>query len=350
MPVPFVFREEMTRYDFGRGHPFRAANVGDLRRLLEPHMVDGRLVEVGPEIADDGLLATVHDRAYIARVIDLEGTEGHLSPDTWVAQGTPAAARAVVGGAARAVDLALDGDRVVLCPGGFHHAGRDYGEGFCIFNDVAIAATRAFRHGAGRVMILDTDAHQGNGTMDIFYGTADVLFISIHQDPRTLYPGRGFVREIGSGDGEGFTVNIPMFPYAGDDLYLEAFNRIVGPVARQFDPDLIIRNGGSDPHFRDLLTTLGMTMAGLRSIGERTASLARSVGAPLVDLVISGYGSHAVPGWLQIWSGATGLDLTIPFEEGEPTLPPRVPEADVRDAVMRTLDDMKETLSPFWDL
>ncbi len=349
MPVPFVYNPGMANYDFGK-HPFRAANVSDLREYLQPHIDDGSIDVVASEPASDDLLLAVHSPDYIEKVLRLEKRSGHLSMDTWVAPGTPDAAKAVVGGAVKAVDLALGGEDVVLCTGGFHHAGVDYGEGFCIYNDVAVAADHALGSGARKVMIIDTDAHQGNGTMDIFYRSMDVLFLSLHQHPRTLYPGRGFAHETGDGDGTGFTVNIPMFPFSRDQDYEMAFERAVRPIVEQFDPDMMIRNGGADPHYRDQLTALGMSMTGFRWMGGAIREMAKGVDAPLVDLPISGYGDHAVPGWLQIWSGATGIDLTVPFDEGAYEGHPRFPGELVHEENEKMLDEVAENLKGRWDL
>jgi len=349
MSVPFVYNTGMANYDFGK-HPFRAANVSDLREYLQTHIDSKVIDEVSAEPATDDMLLSVHSPDYIEKVLRLEVNSGHLSMDTWVAPGTPDAAKAVVGGAVAAIDLALDGNEVVLCTGGFHHAGVDYGEGFCIYNDVAIAARHAGDSGAAKVMIIDTDAHQGNGTMDIFYRSCEVLFLSLHQHPRTLYPGRGFAHETGDGDGKGYTVNIPMFPFSRDPDYKVAFARVVAPVVEQFDPDLIIRNGGADPHFRDQLTALGMSMDGLRWMGGAIRKMANGVDAPLVDLPISGYGDHAVPGWLQIWSGATGTDLTIPYDEGQYEEHPRFPADLVKAENASILDEVVENLKGCWEL
>jgi len=344
-----MYHPGMANYDFGK-HPFRAANVSDLREYLQKHFTSKTIVEVPMEPATDEMLLSVHSSDYLQKVRRLEANSGHLSMDTWVAPGTPDAAKAVVGGAVAAVDLAMNGNEVVLCPGGFHHAGVDYGEGFCIYNDVAIAARHAVDSGAAKVMIIDTDAHQGNGTMDIFYRSKDVLFLSLHQHPRTLYPGRGFAHEIGDGDGKGYTVNVPMFPFSRDPDYRAAFERIVGPVVEQFGPDLVIRNGGADPHFRDELTALGMTMEGFRWMGGAIRSMARAVGAPLVDLPISGYGDHAVPGWLQLWSGATGTDLTVPYDEGQYEEHPRFPKELVSEENTGILEEVAENLEGYWKL
>ena len=187
--------------------------------------------------------------------------------------------------------------------GGLHHAGRGFGEGFCIFNDVAVAAAALLRDGMERIAVLDTDAHQGNGTMDIFYEDPRVLFVSIHQDPRTLYPGVGFITELGRGAGEGRTVNLPMPMLADGSLYDLAMREIVYPLLDEFRPQAIIRNGGSDPLYTDTLTNLGLDVEQLSGLIRDIARYARRGGIPLVDLFLSGYGPYVSEGWLAIVRG-----------------------------------------------
>jgi len=125
------------------------------------------------------------------------------------------------------------------------------------------------KHGLERVLILDTDAHAGNGTSEYFYSNPKILFIDVHQDPMTLYPGTGFASDIGSGEGRGFTINVPLPVDAGYDSYQLVFEEIIEPLTEEFKPQIIIRNGGSDPHFDDGLTQLGLPVRGFRMIGER---------------------------------------------------------------------------------
>jgi len=153
------------------------------------------------------------------------------------------AARLVIGQAKLAADLVQSGqfNMVVSLGGGLHHARRGYGEGFCLYNDVAFCATYLLEeYNLERILILDTDAHAGNGTSEYFYSSPQVLFIDLHQDPRTLYPGTGFAPDTGIGEGKGFTVNVPMPVYAGNDSYRLVFDEIVGPLAEEFKPQIII--------------------------------------------------------------------------------------------------------------
>jgi acetoin utilization protein AcuC len=159
------------------------------------------------------------------------------------------AARFVVGQAKMACDLIQTGiyKKVISIGGGLHHAKPSYGEGFCLYNDVAFCALHLMQqYELERILILDTDAHAGNGTCEYFYEDARVLFIDLHQNPMTLYPGTGFADQIGHGKGKGFSVNIPLPINAGYDSYQLIFESIVEPITWEFEPQIIIRNGGSD--------------------------------------------------------------------------------------------------------
>ncbi|GAI34039.1 unnamed protein product, partial [marine sediment metagenome] len=180
------------------------------------------------------------------------------------------AARLMIGQAKLAADLIQAGEyeNLVCIGGNMHHAKPSYGEGFCLYNDNAFVAKYLMsNYGLERILILDTDAHDGNGTCEYFYNDPRVLFIDLHQDPRTLYPGTGFAQQIGEGKGKGYTINIPMPLYAGYDSYRLVFDKVVQLITEEFKPQVIIRNGGSDPHFADGLTNLGLPIEGFRMIG-----------------------------------------------------------------------------------
>ena len=248
MSVPFYYHSDFSGYDFGANHPFRGERFAAFMQALESRFPEayGMLEIRTPSTSNEQTLELAHSHTYVQRVKALEKRRGFLSLDTQLLPGSVDAARLIVGASVAAAHAALE-NNLAIGFGGLHHAGPDYGEGFCIFNDVAIAASVMLGQGLERIMILDTDAHQGNGTMDIFYSDPRVLFISLHQDPRTLYPGRGFVGEIGNGAGAGYTVNIPMPPLSVGTLYDEAMREIVVPLIDEFNPDFIIRNGGSEP-------------------------------------------------------------------------------------------------------
>jgi len=259
------------------------------------------------------------------------------------------AARLVVGQAKAACRLVQDGTftKAVSIGGGLHHAKPSYGEGFCLYNDVAFCGRYLLQeYGLERVLILDTDAHAGNGTAEYFYEEPGVLFIDMHQNPMTLYPGTGFVDQLGSGVGKGFTVNLPLPVYAGYDAYRMVFDSIVRPLTEEFRPQIIIRNGGSDPHFDDGLTNLGLPVKGFRMIGENVREMADICGGRVIDLIASGYNETVLPyAWLALISGLAG----IPWETAEPG--PVPPQHAIDDTVVRTeelIREVKAKLGPYW--
>ncbi len=199
--------------------------------------------------------------------------EGLLDPETAVHPGTfdlaLLAAGAVLQGTRSAVRDGRPTVALVRPPG--HHAGPDYGGGFCYLNNVAIAAADQVAEGR-RVAILDYDAHHGNGTRDIFADSASVLYLSTHE--YGIYPGTGPAEDVGTGDGQGFTVNIPFSAGCGDASYLAAHDRIVEPIVEQFRPDLILVSLGIDAHYRDPLTSLVLSSPGYVELVTRSAALA----------------------------------------------------------------------------
>ena len=244
--------------------------------------------------------------------------------------GTPGkieeAARLIVGQAKMACDLVQSGQyqKVISIGGGMHHAKRRFGEGFCIYNDVAFAALYLIeKYQLERVMVLDTDAHAGNGTAEYFRANPKILFVDIHQDPRTIYPGTGLLPISEQMQGRGFTVNIPLPVHAGNASYLKAFDEIVLPLTKEFKPQIIIRNGGSDPHFNDGLTYLGMTIAGFRMMGDKVREMTEICQGKQIDLIASGYNKTILPyAWLSLISGIADFPITV--EEPEP-IPSAIP-------------------------
>jgi len=259
------------------------------------------------------------------------------------------AARFIIGQAKMACNLVQAGEfkKVVSIGGGMHHAKPSYGEGFCLYNDVAFCALYLMQeYKLERILILDTDAHAGNGTCEYFYEDPRVLFIDLHQDPRTLYPGTGFTHQIGSANGKGFTINIPMPVSAGYDSYQLAFESVVRPITQEFKPQIIIRNGGSDPHSNDGLTSLGLTVKGFRMIGERVREMARVCDNKVIDLIASGYNKKVLPhAWLALISGLAGIELEI--EEPEP-----IPQWFRTDRAFveteKVVEEVKSNLKDYW--
>jgi acetoin utilization protein AcuC len=233
--------------------------------------------------------------------------------------------------------------------GGMHHARPSRGAGFCIYNDVAVCVRHLQqRHGIKRILILDTDGHAGDGTCEIFYQDPQVLFISLHQDPLTQYPGTGFTRQIGEGEGKGFSVNIPLPPRTAIQAFLYALEEVFSPLAHEFKPEVILRNGGSDPHFDDQLIRLGITVEGFYRIGAAVREVAQAVcNGRVVDMVGSGYNPTVLPSaWLALVCGVAGI--AIDLEDPIPS-PPWLNDTVGMAEVQRTIKEVKSYLSPFWN-
>jgi len=259
------------------------------------------------------------------------------------------ATQLIVGGAIVAAKAIYDGevDRAVALGCGYHHAGRNYGGGFCLFNDIAVLVEHLReKYGLKHALILDYDVHFGNGTSDIYYSDPNVLFISLHQDPRTIYPGTGFIEQIGSDAGEGYNVNVPLPPGTSDQTYIYALREILVPLAEEFKPDLIIANGGSDSHFADILGNLGLTVNGFFILSRTIVEVAERVCRGKVVLMPgSGYNPTVLPlCWYALTAGVVGLeDITV----SDPYAPPVEPKQN-RQIVEDTLTNLKRKLKKYW--
>jgi acetoin utilization deacetylase AcuC-like enzyme len=242
-------------------------------------------------------LELVHSARHVASIRDLcaEGG-GEVDPDTFVVPASYRAALHAAGGTCEMARALLAGeDSVGYCavrPSG-HHAEPDRAMGFCIFNNVAIAAAVAIESlGAERVLILDWDVHHGNGTAEAFRHRADVLFVSIHQ--QHLYPGTGHFDDRGTGPGEGYTLNLPVPAGSGEELWLSLIDDTVVPAATSFSPDLILVSAGFDAHRRDPLAGCMLETESFARMATRIGDLAASLDAPLGLVQEGGYEPEAL--------------------------------------------------------
>jgi acetoin utilization protein AcuC len=366
VPIAILYRDELREYDFGPGHPFRGDRYEMFPAFLKsmvPKDDNYRFVKAEPATEEDLLLICNKDYVDFTHAYYRAAHNGHLdhvkfglyqSMDN-MPFSKPGrleeAARLIVGQAKLGCDLIQKGtySKAVSIGGGMHHAKHGFGEGFCLYNDVAFAARYLMKaHKLERVVIIDTDAHAGNGTAEYFWDDPHVLLIDLHQDPRTLYPGTGFANDIGGPKAKGLTVNVPMPSNAGYDSYYRVFCEIVEPLVREFKPEMIIRNGGSDPHPDDGLTDLGLPVRGFRMIGERVRYLADEVcrGREL-DLIASGYNKRVLPNsWLALIAGLAGWDVQI--DEPEPAT--RKFHKDPGYAATKMVEvEVKANLKPYWE-
>lgn len=290
-----IWDERFRKYDFGAGHPFQMSSRALAARLLEATLAPESGVEWIREIdpVSKAQLSTFHTPEYLAlversssgtRPVFLDTGDTPAFPGCWEASGRVASA--TLG----AVALTRERDAPVFQPsGGLHHAHPDRASGFCIFNDVALAVRRGLDEG-DRVAYLDIDAHHGDGVMYGFFDSGRVLDIDFHQDGRTLFPGTGFPSETGQGDGEGFKVNLPLPPGAGDEALVPLFRRVVPPLVREFRPDLIVLQHGMDGHVGDRLAGLQYTPEGYATVLDELLDLSRELGRS--RLLVTGGGGY----------------------------------------------------------
>ena len=287
--------DEISRdHDTGPRHPERPERFDAVVNALKSAALIESLTKIPPRLATDDELALCHTRGYVALARrDFTAGASHLSTgDTTIGPGSLKVALNAVGSVLQAVDTVMAGEVAnafcVLRPPG-HHATPDRGMGFCIFNNVAIAARYAQqRHGVERVLIADWDVHHGNGTQDIFYEDSSVLFFSTHQSP--WYPGTGRINETGAGAGRGTTVNCPFPSGAGRDEILGAFRTKLLPAARRFWPDIVFISAGFDSRFGDPLGEFTLDDGDFRDLTSMMMEVAEgSAARRLISVLEGGY-------------------------------------------------------------
>lgn len=272
------------------GHPERPERAHAMAAVVERWRARGATV-VEPRTVTRAELARVHDEAYIDRLASVSATPTMLDADTFTSAETYDIALLAAGAACGAVEDALGGHgpvcAVVRPPG--HHAERATAMGFCVFNNVAVAAAHARALGCARVAIVDVDVHHGNGTQWMFYGDPSVLYVSTHQFP--YYPGTGAPDEIGIGAGLGFTVNLALAAGAGDADYDRVVREGVVPILAAFAPDLLLVSAGFDLHARDPLGGMRVSTPGVAGVMRhlRAAAAAGPAGDRIVVVTEGGY-------------------------------------------------------------
>jgi acetoin utilization deacetylase AcuC-like enzyme len=307
-------------------HPERAARITAIERELARHDWLGMERLEAPPVAVETLTA-IHPARHVREIEELcrsAPPARAIDADTLVVEASYEAALRAAGGAVRLVDLLVSGE----APTGFsalrppgHHAEPARAMGFCLFDNVAVAAQHALdAHGLDRVLVLDWDVHHGNGTNAAFHASPSVLFVSLHEWP--LYPGTGPASDVGSGAGVGRTVNLPLASGAGDGLYLSLMEHVVVPLARAYAPQLVLISAGFDAHRDDPLAGMELTEAGFAALASSLRRLAAELEAPIGAVLEGGYDLNA----LAASTAATLRVLTAPDPPRAVDVP-RVPEA-----------------------
>ncbi len=325
--IAFVDRQGLSGYDLGTDHPLAPVNRELAIDLIRAYGLLDRpdVTVLAPEPGDEELIGRVHTAAYMAAVRRYSAQPALAAAfeagmwglahggDTPAFAGMHEAAVAVCGSSVTAARAVWEGraDRVLSVAGGLHHAFANKANGFCIYNDPAVAIQWLLENGAERVAYVDVDVHHGDGTQFIFYDDPRVLTCSVHESGRYLFPGTGAIAERGVGAGDGYSVNIPLPAFSGDGPYMRAIEDVIVPAVIDFAPDVIVTQDGVDPHHEDPLAHLQVRMAtfpGLWRVLHRLADDA--AGGRWIALGGGGYNVDVLPrAWALLFAEMTGVPL-----------------------------------------
>jgi acetoin utilization deacetylase AcuC-like enzyme len=314
-----VYHDVFAKHEISLGHPESPDRLRSAMAYIKNacYLEDAHLNLLTPVPAEMEEIYKMHGRAYLDGIEEKSSKGGGFyTIDTAVNTYTYEAAILAAGGGIEAVDRIMAGtsrNAFVLCRPPGHHAEYERAFGFCFINNIAVAANHLVQScGLNRVMIIDYDAHHGNGTQNAFYSSNQVLYVGLHQDGRTLFPGSGFSNEMGTGQGLGYTVNLPMYPGAGDVSYELVFTEVIEPLADVFKPEFILVSVGFDCHYQDPLTSLGLTTSGIAMMNERIKKIAANHASErLTYFLEGGYNLDAMGmGSLNVLEELMGVPIT----------------------------------------
>ena len=307
--VGIVYSETFQQYDFGPTHPLKPTRLKLTYELMKAiGLLSAQNVQViSPREATREDLLLFHQEEYLRYVKRMsDAGTGYLDMgDTPVFKGCYEASALATGASLTAVDSVMSGQvtHAINIAGGLHHAHPDRASGFCIFNDPAICiAHLKKKYGLERILYLDVDAHHGDGVMYGFYSDPAVLDIDFHEDGRHLFPGTGFVKEVGADKAVGLKVNVPLSPFAGDDTYIELFEKIVPAAVSKYRPQILLLQCGADSHANDLLAHLQITTKTYRKVVEAVHRMAHEIADS--RLVVFGGGGYNIANVARTWAVA----------------------------------------------
>jgi len=333
-----IYHPDYLKHDTG-SHPERKERLlSIIAHLKETGMLE-KLELVEPKSARIEEIRYIHHEDYIEKARRYSDLEMPLDPDTVLSRDSYEVALLAAGGAITSVDSvidAFDSSFALVRPPG-HHATPTGGMGFCIFNNIAIAARHAQKRGKKRVLIVDWDVHHGNGTQDAFYDDPSVLYFSTHQYPH--YPGTGWLDETGTGDGEGYNINVPLPAGTDDSGFIAAFEEILVPAAHKFRPDIVLISAGFDACNNDGLAGMRMSVEGFSVLATIVKSIAKeNCGGKVAAVLEGGYDLD-----LLALSVAAVLDVFMGKEVQRK-------QYEASPEVRARLDEVKKIQRKFWDL
>jgi acetoin utilization protein AcuC len=316
--VLVVWDDSLTEYDFGPTHPLSPVRLDLTIRLARAlGILAGDHVElVSPQVADDALLTTVHTPELVAAVrrASFDPEHGLGTGDNPCFEAMHEASARVAAGSVAAALAVWEGrtTHAVNIAGGLHHAMPDSASGFCVYNDPALAIRALLDAGAERVAYVDVDVHHGDGVQAVFWDDPRVLTISLHETPRTLFPGTGYPEEVGGPGAEGSAVNVALPPGTTDTGWLRAFHAVVPTILREWQPQVLVSQGGCDTHVEDPLAHLALTVDGQRASYGAVHALAHELCGG--RWVATGGGGYAIVdvvprAWTHLLAEAAGTPL-----------------------------------------
>ena len=319
----FVYDAALSRHQLRTGHPMRPVRLQYTYELLQAYGAFdlASSAMTAPRAATEEELRWLHGTEYISAVrsfslglsgYDLRHYNFSADGDNPTYPGMYDAAALSTGASLTAAELVADGrvEAAFSISGGLHHAAANHASGFCVFNDPALAIHYLLGRGL-RVAYVDIDAHHGDGVQEAFFDDDRALTISVHESGQYLFPGTGFVQELGTGRGAGYSVNLPLYPYTGDEVYLESFHAVVPPLLRAFAPDVLVTQLGIDSYHTDPLTHLRITTRGF----VEAVSTFSQLGIPWLALGGGGYDVMAVA---RAWTLAYGVMLGVEWPDAIP--------------------------------
>ncbi len=333
-----IYHPDYLKHDTG-SHPERKERLTSIISHLKETGMMGHLELIEPGYAGLDEVRYIHTPDYIEKARRYADLEIPLDPDTILCKDSYNVALLAAGGAITAVDSLLDrvenSFALVRPPG--HHAEPGRGMGFCIFNNIAIAARHAQKKGKKRVLIVDWDVHHGNGTQEAFYDDPTVLYFSTHQYPH--YPGTGWLDEIGIGDGTGYNINVPLPPGTDDAGFIAAFEEILVPAALEFQPDIVLVSAGQDACADDGLAQMRMSVEGFAVLASIVKSIAaKTCGGKIAAALEGGYDlgllARSVSAIIEVFTGK------------EPERKDSFPAPRIRERI----NEIKKVQSEFWSI
>lgn len=352
----FIYSSELQKYRYPPEHPFNTVRTEKVRETINSMglLSESGVREVAPAAAGRIVLKKFHSARYLHALKtasrgrwDAEALEmGIGTQDCPAFPGVYEYAILASGGTLVAAKLILSGDAdIAFNPsGGFHHAGPEKAAGFCYINDVALACAVLAEKGK-RVLYLDVDVHYGDGVAYAFYDRRDVMTISLHQDPRTLFPGTGFADEIGTGDGKGYCVNVPLPVGTYDQIYLWTFEVIVLPLIKAYNPDVFVFELGADALAGDPLGNLQLT----NNVYAEVINHLLSFNKPIVATGGGGYNvENTVRAWALAWSIFCGADADQHLDQaiGGVLLESTEWQGGLRDRALAVSESQRKTVVP----